>query len=158
MDLVNRKMRMNDSVPFANWMNLIGTFIDQNRDAAGFGREMANLAQGFGCLRILKELYDTWFDNFAEKRQLIPLNAVKTLFVCAQVQVAECLMEQALIAQRRLDELPAGDHDRAFYTGKIASARYYLNQVLPQAFSQTAIIRNEDRIAIDVPEEVFTVF
>jgi len=52
----------------------------------------------------------------------------------------------------------AGDHDRAFYAGKIASARYYLNQVLPQAFSQTAIIRNEDRIAIEVPEEIFTVF
>ena len=97
---------------------------------------MANLAKGLDCVRTLKALYDSWYANFAEKRQLIPLNAVRTLFVCAQLQVAECLMEQALIAERRLDELPAGDHERTFYAGKIAGARYYLNQVLPQAFFQ----------------------
>ena len=65
-------------------------------------------------------------------------------------------MEQALIAQRRLDELPAGDHERTFYAGKIASARYYLNQVLPQAFSQTEIVKDEDRTVLDVPEEAFS--
>jgi len=157
-DLVNRKMRMNDGGPFADWMNMIGGFIEANQDAPGFGREMENLARGLACVRTLKGLYDSWYANFSEKRELIPLNAVRTLFVCAQTQVAECLMEQALIAQRRLEELPAEDHERAFYMGKIASTRYYLNQVLPQAFSQTEIIRNEDRIAIDVPEEVFSFF
>jgi 3-(methylthio)propanoyl-CoA dehydrogenase len=157
MDLVNRKMRMNDGVPFTNWMNAIGEFIAENRNALGFGREMANLEQGLGCVRTLKALHDSWYANFTEKRQLIPLNAVRTLFVCAQLQVAECLMEQALIAQRRLDELPAGDHQRTFYTGKIASARYYLNQVLPQAFSQTEMVRDEDRTVLDVPEEALHV-
>jgi alkylation response protein AidB-like acyl-CoA dehydrogenase len=151
-DLVNRKMRMNDGVPFIDWMNMIGAFIGENRGAPGFGREMANLEKGFSCLRTLKALYDSWYANFTEKRRLIPLNAVTTLFVCARVQVAECLMEQALIAQRKWEQLPAEDRDRTFYAGKIASARYYLNQVLPQAFSQTEIIRNEDRTALDVPE------
>ena len=152
-DLVNRKMRMNDGVPFADWMQVIGAFIEENRNAAGFEREMANLAQGFACVQTLKSLYDSWYADPAEKRPLIPLNAVKTLFVCAQVQVAECLMEQALIARRRWEELPEKDHDRAFYAGKIASARYYLNQVLPQAFVQTEIIAHEDRIVLEVPEE-----
>jgi len=82
---------------------------------------------------------------------------MKTLFVCAQVQVAECLLEQALIAERKLDDLPDEDHERIFYAGKIAAARYYLNQVLPQAFVQTEIIRNEDRIALEVPEEALVV-
>jgi len=114
MDLVNRKMRMDGGIPFVNWMNVIGAFIAENRNAAGFGREMENLAKGLACLQSLKALYDSWFDNFAGKRQLIPLHAVRMLFVCAQVQVAECLMEQALIAQRKLDGLPAEDHERAF--------------------------------------------
>jgi 3-(methylthio)propanoyl-CoA dehydrogenase len=156
-DLVNRKMRMNDGVPFTDWMNMIGAFIVENRGAAGFGREMANLEKGFACVRTVKALYDSWYADFAEKRPLIPLNAVATLFVCAQVQVAECLMEQALIAQRRWEELPAEDHERTFYAGKIASARYYLNQVLPQVFSRTEIIRNEDRTALDVPEAALCV-
>ncbi len=70
IDLVNRKMRMNDGVPFANWMDAIGAFIAENRDAPGFGREMANLEKGLGCVRTLKALYDSWYANFAEKRQL----------------------------------------------------------------------------------------
>jgi alkylation response protein AidB-like acyl-CoA dehydrogenase len=157
MDLVNRKMRMNDGAPFANWMKAIDAFIEENRNAAGFAPEMGNLAKGFACVKTLKELYDSWYADLAEKRRLIPLNAMKTLFVCAQVQVAECLLEQALIAGRKLDELPDGDHERTFYAGKIAAARYYLNQGLPQAFVQTEIIRNEDRIVLEIPEEALVV-
>ena len=67
-------------------------------------------------------------------------------------------MEQALIAQRKLDELPAGDHERTFYTGKIAGARYYINQVLPLAFSRTEIIQDEDRTVLDVPEAALGVW
>jgi hypothetical protein len=148
---------MNDGAPFANWMKAIDAFIEENRNAAGFAPEMGNLAKGFACVKTLKELYDSWYADLAEKRRLIPLNAVKTLFVCAQVQVAECLLEQALIAGRKLDELPDGDHERTFYAGKIAAARYYLNQVLPQAFVQTEIIRNEDRIVLEIPEEALVV-
>lgn len=157
MDLVNRKMRMNDGVPFANWMKAIDAFIEENRDTEGFAREMGNLATGFTCVKTLKALYDSWYADIAEKRRLIPLHAVKTLFVCAQVQVAECLMEQALIAGCKLDALPEGDHERTFYAGKIAGARYYVNQVLPQAFIQTEIIRNEDRIVLEVPEEALVI-
>lgn len=157
-DLVNRKMRMDGGAPFMNWMNLIGDFIAKSRHAAGFEREMANLEQGLGCVRILKLLYDFWFRNFGEKRRLIPLNAVRTLFVCARVQVAQCLMEQALIAERNLETGPAGDDERFFYQGKIASARYYMNQVLPLAFAETEIIRREDEIALKVPDEGFGVF
>lgn len=157
MDLVNRKMRMNDGIPFANWMGAIEAFVKENRSAAGFATEMANLAKGFDCLKTLKGLYDSWYADLAEKRRLIPLHAVKTLFVCAQVQVAQCLLEQALIAGRKLDELPDGDHGRSFYAGKIAAARYYLHQVLPQAFVQTEIVRNEERIVLEVPEEAIVI-
>ncbi len=154
-DLVNRKMRMEGGAPFTNWMNLIGDFIDKNHPALGFEREMENLQRGFACLQTLKSLYNSWFDNFSRKGRLIPLNAVKTLFVCAQVQVAQCLMEQAMIAASKLEKLSAGIDDRFFYQGKIASARYYLNQVLPQAFVQTDIIAQEDQVAVDMPEEAF---
>ena len=156
-DLVNRKMRMNDGIPFENWMQVISAFIDENRKADGFEREMANLAQGFACVQTLKSLYDSWYADLAEKRPLIPLNAVKTLFVFAQVQVAECLMEQALIARRRWEELPEKDHDRTFYAGKIASARYYLNEVLPEIFVRTELIAHEDRTVLQVPEEALVI-
>ena len=157
MDLVNRKMRMGGGAPFADWLNVIAAFAAEHRHARGFGQEMANLEKGCACVLALKASYDSWYANSGEKGQFIPLNAVGTLVVCAQLQVAQCLLEQALIAARRLGEVVAGDHERAFYAGKIASARYYLTQVLPQAFTRTEIIRAEDRTVLDCPEEAFTV-
>ncbi len=154
-DLVNRKMRLDDGAPFMAWINIIADFIEKNRKARDFEREMENLNRGLECVRRLKSLYDSWFANFSLKGRLIPLNAVKTLFICAQVQVAQCLMEQALIVQRNTANRPPENGDRYFYEGKIASARYYLNQVLPHAFVQTDIIAQEDLVAANMPEKAF---
>jgi len=156
-DLVGRKMRMKDGAPFADWMSAIKNFIDKNRDASGFKKEIASLRKGLDCIETLKDLYDSWYANLDAKKSLIPLNAVKTLFVCAQVQVAECLMEQALIAQKKLEEIPDDHHDRNFYKGKIAAAKYYVNQVLPNAFTLTDVIRNGDTSVLECPEEALVV-
>ncbi|MCD6297069.1 MAG: acyl-CoA dehydrogenase C-terminal domain-containing protein [Deltaproteobacteria bacterium] len=124
---------------------------------SGFEKEMGSLRKGLDCIEDLKALYDSWYVNIDEEKSLISLNAVNTLFVCTQVQFAECLMEQALIAQKKLEELPDDHHDRNFYKGKIAAAKYYVNQVLPNAFTQTDVIRSEDTFVLDCPEEALVV-
>jgi alkylation response protein AidB-like acyl-CoA dehydrogenase len=156
-DLVGRKMRMKEGSSFTNWMATIQEFIDANARADGFEKEMANLAKGYACLEAVKTTYDAWFADMATKRSLIPLYAIKALFVCAQVQVAECLMEQALIAKQKLAALPADAFDTTFYKGKIASTRYYLNNVLPNAFLATEMIKNEDDAVLTCPEEALVV-
>jgi hypothetical protein len=83
----------------------------------------------------------------------VVVHALKALFVCAQVQVAECLLEQAVIADQKLKDLPADYYDRPFYEGKISSARYYLNQVLPNAFTLTEIIKSEDASVLECDEK-----
>ena len=118
------------------------------------------MRKGLGCVEAVKGLYDSWFANLDEKKHLIPLNAVNALFVCAQVQVAECLMEQALIALKKLGEISGDHHDRNFYKGKIAAAKYYLdyvNQVLPKAFMLTEMIQSEDMSVLECPEEALVV-
>ena len=118
---------------------------------------MAVLKKGLGCIETVKDLYDTWYANLDEKKHLIPLNAINALFVCAQVQVAECLMEQALVAQEKLGELPDDHHDRNFYKGKVAAAKYYVNQVLPKTFMLTDLITSEDMSVMECPEEALIV-
>lgn len=151
-DLVGRKMRMKDGKPFALWMSTIKEFIETNQNEPDFQKEMKSLKKGYDCLEEVRSIYDSWYSNFKEKRKLIPLYAIKALFICAQVQVAECLMEQALIAMRKLKELPENHYDRTFYEGKIASARYYIGQVLPEAYTNTDIIKNADEIVLECPE------
>ena len=156
-DLVGRKMRMKDGKPFALWLSIIKAFIETNENEPGFQKEMQALKKGYDCLEEIKSMYYLWHSNFKEKKKLIPLYAVTALFVYAQVQVAECLMEQALIAKRRLLELPDHHYDRTFYEGKIASARYYIGQVLPKAIMATDIVKIADTSVLDCPEAALAV-
>jgi alkylation response protein AidB-like acyl-CoA dehydrogenase len=154
-DLVGRKMRMKDGKPFSLWLSTIKEFIETNRHEPDFQKEMKALKKSYDCIEEIRDIYDSWYSNFKEKKKLIPLYAIKALFICAQVQVAECLMEQALMAKKRLSELPEPHYDRTFYEGKIASARYYVGQILPQTYMNTDIIKSADTIALECPEAVF---
>lgn len=150
-DLVNRKMRMKEGKPFREWMGEIRSFAETNRNAEGFAREMEKLIRGCECMEEVANIYDRWYAHMEQKRSLIPLYAFKALFVYAQVYVAYCLLEQALIAAKKLTS--CDEHDRAYYEGKVATARYYANNILPQAFLATEMIRNEDDTVLTCPEE-----
>lgn len=114
---------------------------------------MKNLAQGHQALDDVKKTYDCWWANFATKRQLIPLYA----FVFAQVYVAMCLMDQVLIAAKKVATLKAGDADFTYYKGKIAIARYYLNNILSGASTTAALIKSEEDTVLTCPEESLVV-
>ena len=105
----------------------------------------------------VKDIYDAWYANMAEKRQLIPLYAMKALFVFAEVYVAMCLLDQAIIAFKKLENLKPNDGDYTFYSGKVASARYYANNILPSVSMLTALIKSEEDTAISCPEEALVV-
>jgi hypothetical protein len=68
-----------------------------------------------------------------------------------------CLMDQARIAAAKLDNLKADEVDYNFYQGKIASARYYLNNILPDTSILAALIRSEEDSVLTCPEEALIV-
>ena len=156
-DLVGRKMRMEEGIPFDNWMATIRDFIDSHGNFSGFASEMGMLQKAYDCVAEIRGLYDAWYANMTEKKQLIPLNAVRVMMVCGKLQVAQCLLDQAVIAAGKLENLPADHFDRPFYEGKVASARYYTNQVLPAVFMLTEMIKSEDLTCLDCPEESLVV-
>lgn len=154
-DLIGRKMRMKGGKVFQDWLDDIKAFIEANQSAEGFAKEMKSLLKGHACMEEVTAIYNSWYDNMETKRSLIPLYAMKALFVIAQVYVAQCLMEQALIAQEKLAVADA--YDAVFYQGKIASARYYINNVLPNAFLTTELIKSEDDTVLTCPEEALVI-
>ncbi|MCK9275579.1 MAG: acyl-CoA dehydrogenase [Syntrophales bacterium] len=156
-DLVGRKMRMNNGADFANWMAAIKDFIDSEKGNSRFQAEISRLAEAYGCLEEIKKCYEFWYGNMDKKKQFIPLNAVATLTACGQVQTAQCLLEQATVAYKKLKELSGCHYDRSFYEGKIAAARYYANQVLPNVFMLAHSIASEDATCLECPEEALVV-
>ena len=53
---------------------------------------------------------------------------------------------QAVAAQKALD---AGSNEQDFYQGKIATARFYANRVLPHAIATATILKANERTALD---------
>jgi hypothetical protein len=75
--------------------------------------------------------------------------------------VAWLLARQAEVAGRALDNA-AGDNagtltesDRDFYTGKLASARFFATTVLPRLESDRKIIEETSNDLMDIPEGAF---
>lgn len=45
--------------------------------------------------------------------------------------------------------------DKAFYTGKVAAARFFAREVLPRIGADRRIIESTDLDIMDLPEEAF---
>lgn len=55
-----------------------------------------------------------------------------------------------------LKTLSSENSDAAFYTGKIASSRYFIKHILPEVGAAMKAIKSEDLSMLDIPEEAFT--
>jgi hypothetical protein len=63
------------------------------------------------------------------------------------------LLRQAEIASVKIGA--ASDRDRAFYEGKIASAKFFIRNVLPNLATDRAIIENVDNSIMEINENAF---
>ena len=105
-------------------------------------------------------------EDFAEPL----LYATPYLELFGDVSIGFMLLWQALVAQRRLEEiyLDAGANDAnsqrevvatnrsaAFYRGKVASAEYFITSILTLSRGKAKAIMSGRRAAVDIPEEAF---
>ena len=71
----------------------------------------------------------------------------------SEVVIAWLLLEHAEIASAALGDA-TGD-DVGFYTGKVASARFFVNDALPKIALRTSAAQTEDGWLMDLPDEAF---
>jgi Acetyl-CoA dehydrogenase C-terminal like len=64
------------------------------------------------------------------------------------------LLRHAEIALAALDGDPAAA-DRAFYNGKVAAAKFFVNNMLPRLTADRGIAANVDLAIMDLREEAF---
>jgi len=81
------------------------------------------------------------------------LHTTTLLESLSEVVMGWLMIRHAAVA---LEALPgASDADRAFYEGKIASARYYARTVLPKTRLRRELAEAEDGGLMDLPAESF---
>jgi hypothetical protein len=153
LDLIGRKLVMNGGKPFMTWMNEIKSFIDSQQDKSQFTPEIEMIARVFKSYQeILAMLQGCFKDG---RISMMPLFATRILHATAMLYCGYLLMSQAVIAQSRLNELGTEYHNAAFYQGKIASARFYIMNVLPEIFAIKIAFASNDTSALDIPAAAF---
>ena len=77
----------------------------------------------------------------------------RLLMMVGDLITAWLLLRQAEIASAKIGA--ASDRDRAFYEGKIASAKFFIRNVLPNLATDRAIIENVDNSIMEISENAF---
>ncbi len=77
----------------------------------------------------------------------------RLLMMVGDLITAWLLLRQAEIANAKIGA--ASDRDRAFYEGKIASAKFFIRNVLPNLATDRAIIENVDNSIMEISENAF---
>ncbi|MBC7463052.1 MAG: acyl-CoA dehydrogenase [Actinobacteria bacterium] len=82
----------------------------------------------------------------------VGLNTSRCLMVVGDIIIAWLLLREAEIAQSKL--VDAGK-DADFYTGKIASAKFFVRNTLPHVSADRAIVEATDNSIMEIPESAF---
>ncbi|MBA2767800.1 MAG: acyl-CoA dehydrogenase [Sporichthyaceae bacterium] len=81
-------------------------------------------------------------------------NTTRLLLACGDLVTGWLLLRQAVVATAALDAGAAG-RDRAFYTGKVAAARFFAREALPLISAHRAVAEIVDNSLMEVPEDAF---
>ncbi|GMA87217.1 hypothetical protein GCM10025868_24670 [Angustibacter aerolatus] len=81
-------------------------------------------------------------------------NTSRLLLATGDLVVGWLLLRHAEVALAALQG-EVSTADRAFYTGKVAAARFFARTVLPRLSAERAIAEAVDNSLMDVPEDAF---
>jgi hypothetical protein len=90
------------------------------------------------------------------KTDLVLVSATRFLEVLAKVTIARHLTDAAFKAEALLAKAAAGSQDAQFYQGKVASARFFLRNILPGVVAQAEVIVQGDTSPMDTPDGGFS--
>lgn len=152
MDLVGRKMSMKGGTVFAAWVQEMVDFYETNKDYEGLNKEFTNLGK---ALDAYKEMLKALNGYAKTNMSMVPLYSHRVLTATSQLYCGRQILDQAVLADKKAKEVGPEHFDYKFYTGKVAAARYYLRNVVPNVWATAEIVIDGDTSALDVPVEVF---
>ncbi|NOU29607.1 MAG: acyl-CoA dehydrogenase [Polyangiaceae bacterium] len=153
MDLVGRKLGQAGGANLQAFLGDIAKFVAEHGAHPTFGPTVKRLAAaqeavGNAAMRMLM-----WFQT--GNVGMVPLSANRFLEMMSELTVAWLLLQAGIIADEKGKTVAEGHPDKAFYAGKVQSALYFGNNVLPGVVHKAEIMGNEDKSPIDISAESF---
>ncbi len=150
LDLIFRKIARDGGETLQALAGRVQTTLEAEEGGADLAEERKLLAKALGDLNgMLMAL----LGKLGESPYHVGFQGNRVLLALADVVVAWLLVRHAAIALRKLPTAKASD--KPFYTGKIASARWWCRNALPGVTLARKMVEASDLGLMDVPEEAW---
>jgi hypothetical protein len=171
LDLVGRKLGQKQGAYFADLVDHMRKTLNTGTESKNGVTPLVEAAQS--AVNTLEDMAAFFSQCSKEGKFLVPIsNASPFLNMTATIISAWILVWQATIAQKKLDSLSQekgvtpddwgnwakflhDTPDAAFYAGKIASATFFIKNILPQADAIARSIKAEDLSLIEIADSSF---
>ncbi len=150
LDLLMRKVAKDGGATLQGLMGRISQTLETNEGGDELKAERASLAEALGHLQAgLGSLMEKLGDSVYH----VGLQGNRVLFSLAEVTIGWLLVRHAAVAVQKVKT--ATGPDVAFYEGKIASARFFCAEVLPQTGFAMQQVQKSSLAIMELSEEAF---
>jgi hypothetical protein len=153
LDLVGRKLGMKKGAYFMNLLGEMNATVGKYKGKEG----LQNIADGVqGAVNALADIGMFFAACGKQGKFLVPVaHAYPFMTMMGKALSGWFLLWEAGVAAERLEALGNGGREEAFYKGKIAGARYFARNVLPEVDAVVKAIKSEDLSIMEIPDEGF---
>ena len=148
MDLMGRKMRIQNGAAFLAYRQEINKFCSDNQDHTSLGRHVQALAAAFEKLVVVA-------DRMKDQMQSDPLqwasNTYPALTAFGEITMIWRLLDMAIVANRAIEKGKQND----FYNGKVLQATYFTDITLPHTLATIGHALRDGREVVDMPVAAF---
>lgn len=150
VDLMGRKMNMNEGRPFRYFKKELNGFCQENKEHPTLGDKVRALSGVSGRVcEIAQEML--------ERHKTDPLQWASYTYP-AMISISEIIMvwrllDMAIIAEKQLEKSKGAKGD--FFKGKVLQATYYADTILPQSLANMESCLRHGREIIEMPEGSF---
>ena len=158
LDLFFRKILRDNGAALRHLGDEIEAFADSEAGNGRLKTERGLLAAALDDVHAIVAAMTGWALESVDRPAEIyktGLNANRLLMALGDLIVAWLLCRQAEIALTKLAGDGVGAADQAFYTGKVAAARFFCTEVLPRLSAERKIAEATTGDLMDVPEAAF---
>jgi len=152
LDLLFRKVAKDGGDTLRMHLGEVEKFLEAGEGGAALAAERALLKE---ALENVQAMVGTLLmGKMGESIYHAGLHANRVLFGLAEVTMGWLLLKQAKVALKKLSETKDAA-DKAFYEGKVASARFFAAEVLPNLATSRRIVENGNLMLMELSEEAF---
>lgn len=141
-DLVKRKFTMAEGRLLKRFLAEVEAMAEAALGTEALAEEARKVSEALACLGDATQRMLAW------PLDMRLLYARRALMATARIYGAACLLDQARVAARALDAGADGAGDTKYYQGKIASARYYARNVVPDVVAFAEATKEPDATAL----------